>query len=428
MLTQADNEMITKTGPGTPMGELFRRFWQPVLLSSDLPENDGEPQRIKVLGENLVAYRDTNGDVGVIDNYCPHRRASMFFGRNEECGMRCVYHGWKFDKDGTCTDMPSEPAESNFKDKVKIKAYPAKEAGTVVWIYMGPSELQPELPQFEWCTVPDGHQVVTRWIQQSNYLQAMEGEIDTSHVSFNHRWFDLDPALSTIAILNKMATDGSPRLTVRETESGFIYGSRRDYDNQYYWRCTQLMVPMYSLIPGNAWPRGGRGWVPVDDEHNMVFQYASNPERPLTEEEVHLRMTQSPQNLHKVKYTLPDGYVIDTWIPERTPQNDYNIDREMQKTVNYVGIPSTREQDMAMTDSMGAIADRTKEHLGTSDTAIIAARQILLKLARDLQEGQEPYASQHPEVFAVRAINVVDPEPEFDKLLEKHGNMGKVNA
>ena len=206
MLTQADNEMVTRTGPGTPMGELFRRFWQPVLLSSDLPGNDGDPQRIKVLGENLVAYRDTNGDVGVMDFYCPHRRAGMFFGRNEECGLRCVYHGWKFDKDGNCTDMPSEPAESNFKDKVKITAYPAKEAGTVVWIYMGPKELQPELPQFEWCTVPEGHVVVTRWLQQSNYLQAMEGEIDTSHVSFNHRWFDLDPAPATIATLNRMAT------------------------------------------------------------------------------------------------------------------------------------------------------------------------------------------------------------------------------
>ncbi|MDE2901105.1 MAG: Rieske 2Fe-2S domain-containing protein, partial [Chloroflexota bacterium] len=138
MLSQHDNELITKTGPGTPMGEYLRRYWVPALLSRELPEPDCPPVRLKIMCEELVAFRDTNGDVGIVDNYCPHRRASLFFGRNEECGIRCVYHGWKFDINGDCVDMPSEPAESNFKDKVKIKAYPAEDWGGFIWVYMGP--------------------------------------------------------------------------------------------------------------------------------------------------------------------------------------------------------------------------------------------------------------------------------------------------
>ena len=433
MLSQEDNELLSRTGPGTPMGELFRRFWQPVLLSSELPENDGDPVRIKVLSENLVAYRDTNGDVGVMDFYCPHRRAGMFFGRNEECGLRCVYHGWKFDKDGNCTDMPSEPAESNFKDKVKITAYPAKEAGSCVWIYMGPKELQPELPDFEWCRVPDSHRQVARWLQESNYMQATEGEIDTSHVSYNHRWMDpsKDPrgqaqANPRVKGGKAMALlDGSPRLTVKETDYGFVYGSRRSLgDDEYYWRVTQFLLPMYSLIPNPTTREGGRCWVPMDDEHISVFQYNCSTEGPLTDDQRRI-FHMSPSNLQRVKYQLPDGYIVDAWQPERQMHNDFNIDRALQKTGNYTGIASFREQDMAMTDSMGGISERTLEHLGTSDMAIIAARRMLINMARNLQEGVEPYAPGHPEVFNVRAIDVVSKEGDFDDFLEVHGSIAK---
>ena len=434
MLTQQDNELLTHTGPGTPMGDVFRRFWQPALLSSELPAPDCDPIRLRLLGENLVAYRDTNGDVGVMDFYCPHRRAGMFFGRNEECGLRCVYHGWKFDKDGNCTDMPSEPAESNFKDKVKITAYPAEEAGDVVWIYMGPAETKPALPDFEWTKVPSENRVVTRWIQQSNYMQAAEGEIDTSHVSFNHRWFNMKNAPDSVKSLPRRENkngkqlnlmDGAPHLTVNETNYGFTYGSRRAVEDEgYYWRITQYLLPMYSLIPSPDWPRGGRGWVPIDDENISVIQYSYNAERPFTDLEREHRSS-SPEGLQYGKFTLDDGYIIDIWIPARLPENDYLIDREMQRKDNYTGIASGREQDMAMTDTMGAIADRTKEHLGTSDTAIIAARRILLKIARDLQEGTEPYAPQHPGVFAVRAIDVVDHEGDFDKLMAEHSALSK---
>ena len=434
MLTREDNELLTQTGPGTAMGDLFRRFWQPVLLADELPEPDCPPVRIKVLSEQMVAFRDSNNEIGVIDNFCPHRRASLFFGRNEESGLRCVYHGWKYDVNGDCIDMPSEPAESNFKEKVKIKSYPAREWGGCIWVYMGPIEQMPGLPQFEWCMVPDSHRNVRRWIQESNYMQATEGEIDTSHVSFNHRWFDLSKAprqnigrrLKNGAALTNL--DGAPQLTVKETDYGFIYGSRRRVDvDEYYWRVTQFVLPFYSFIPNPGEREGGRCWAPMDDTHISVFQYSVSTGEAYTEEQ-RAMMNISPENLQRVMYRFEDGSYVDTWRPQRQMENDFLIDRDMQRTINYTGIGSGREQDMAMTDSMGAVADRTREHLGTSDTAIIAGRRILLRMARELQEGAEPYAPSHPEVFGVRAIDVVDSQADFFKLLEEKGHLGRSQA
>src|SRR3569833_735334 len=175
MLSQADNELLTRVGPGTPLGELFRRFWLPVLLPSELPQPDSDPIRVRILGEDLVAFRDSNSKVGFIQNNCPHRGASLFFGRNEEAGLRCVYHDWKFDVTGTCVDMPNEPAESDFKDKVTVTAYPCEEAGGVVWVYMGPPEKKPMLPCLEWMFVPPEQRVVSRYIQENNWVQGLEG-------------------------------------------------------------------------------------------------------------------------------------------------------------------------------------------------------------------------------------------------------------
>src|SRR2546421_3442729 len=186
MLSKEDNELLTRTGPGTPMGELFRRFWLPALLPSELPTPDCDPIRFRILGEDLIAWRDSNGQPGFVANNCPHRGASLFFGRNEENGLRCVYHGWKFAVDGTCVDMPNEPAESDFRGKVRAVAYPTVERGDVVWAYLGPTEYTPDLPELEWTRVPASHRYVTKRIQFSNYLQNVEGEVDSSHVSFLH--------------------------------------------------------------------------------------------------------------------------------------------------------------------------------------------------------------------------------------------------
>lgn len=189
MLSYEDNEALVRVGPGTPMGNLFRLYWIPFLPSRDL-EINGQPQRIKLLGEDLVAFRDSAGKVGLIDHACPHRGAPMMLGRNEDCGLRCVYHGWKFDISGNVLDMPVEPESSRFKNKVKIKAYPCRERNGMIWAYMGTEAEAPPLPNFEWNLVPAENVVVTFRVQECNWLQALEGEIDSAHAPILHSRVD----------------------------------------------------------------------------------------------------------------------------------------------------------------------------------------------------------------------------------------------
>src|SRR4026209_30380 len=172
MLSPADNDLLTHIGPGTPMGNLLRQYWIPGLPSLELPSPDCPPKRVKLLGEALVAFRDTSGQVGIVAENCPHRGASLFFGRNEESGLRCVYHGWKFNASGACVDMPNEPPESNFKHKVKVTAYPCEERGDILWAYLGPQELRGEIPNLEWMHVPSESRYVSRRIQRTNFMQS----------------------------------------------------------------------------------------------------------------------------------------------------------------------------------------------------------------------------------------------------------------
>jgi phenylpropionate dioxygenase-like ring-hydroxylating dioxygenase large terminal subunit len=438
MLTVEDNEMLTRTGPGTSMGVLFRRFWMPALLSEELAEPDGVPVRLRIMGEDLVAFRDTLGRVGVLDAFCPHRRARLFFGRNEDCGLRCTYHGWKYDVDGQCVDQPSEPLDSVFKEKVHIKTYPSREWGGVVWIYMGPAELMPELPQFEWCRVPPSHRLVSRWIQESNYCQAQEGEIDPSHGRFVHQWFD-----STVDPRSGRTLEGdsqekptprfrgqAPQITVKEVDHGVVSGSYlATGEGQYRWRVNRWLLPIFSLIAASSYPVGGRCWVPIDDEHITVFQYLWNPDRPLTEEEIsRLQPNGSEEReyspkLERSAYKMPDGYIIDTWRDGRNKDNDYLVDRDLQRSKNFTGIPAQRTQDASVveTQGLGAIADRSLEYLGSSDKTIIAMRQRMLEVARELEDGVEPYGPSHADVFHYRALEVVSRQQDLDRLLEEQG-------
>jgi phenylpropionate dioxygenase-like ring-hydroxylating dioxygenase large terminal subunit len=427
MLNVHDNELLTRTGPGTPMGELFRRFWQPVLLAAELPEPDGAPVRLRVLSEDLVAFRDTDGQVGIVDAYCPHRRAGMFFGRNEECGLRCVYHGWKFDVHGTCVDMPSEPRDSTFKDKVKIKAYPTTEYGGCIWVYMGPPDKQPAPPHLEWARVPESQRVLSRWIQECNYMQAVEGEIDSAHVSWLHGSLTVESSPFRGRFNDAILRDGAPKLTVKPTDYGFCYGARRDAESdEFYWRVTHWLLPTFSLIPAQGFPRGGRCWIPIDDSHISVIQYSYHPERPLTQTEVQ-RGKNSPQ-VEPVRYRLPDGAIIDICRDVRHAENDYLIDRAMQHTQNFTGIQVVRTQDTAMTESMGGIVDRSQEHLGTTDVAVIAARRRLIEMARDLQAGIEPVEALRPDIYNVRAVDMVCPEGDFLRFMDLYADeaVGKV--
>lgn len=431
MLNKEENAYLTRTGPDTPMGTLFRRFWLPLFLSSELPEKDGPPLRTRILGEDLVGYRDSNGHVGVLDAYCPHRRAPLFYGRNEEYGLRCVYHGWKFDAEGTCVDMPSEPADSDFKDRLTIKAYPTHEVGGLVWIYMGPRECQPERPpMLEWTELPASRVRIVKWFHENNYMQGIEGDIDTAHVSFLHS--DARPEAAQTRI-NNVNTNGQlrnyfreadrhPRLTAMDTDYGMIYGGRRFMpDGGFYWRVTQWLLPSFSLIPGRG-RRGGTAWIPVDDEHCVRYSIGMTPEWDMDKSQADsLTPGGTPQ-----QFTLSDGTIIDTMIPYGTKANQYQIDRALQKAGHYSGIVSIPMQDKAMIEGMTRTVDRSLEHLASSDIAVIAARRRLLKVARDLERGIEPVAPTHPELYRVRPLDLLSTEPDFAALLEQHAEDAKV--
>jgi phthalate 4,5-dioxygenase len=411
------------------MGELFRRFWMPAVVSSELATPDSEPVRLRLLCEDLVAFRDSNGDVGIIGANCPHKLAPLFFGRNEDCGLRCVYHGWKFDKDGNCVDMPNELPERQFSERIQQLSYPTRELGGVVWIYMGPRDKMPaELPQLEWVVAPDGYQHVTKWLQRSNWAQGMEGEIDSSHISFLHFGKPSpDAAPQAVRPLDPERVaglqDGQPVLTLEETPYGFTYGARRNTGTgKFYWRVTRWLYPFYSLIPGSVNGTNGRCWVPIDDEHTWTFGYQSRDDRPYNEEDEAAIMSgfAFPPRITRGTYALRDGYIIDTWLPEANRENDYLIDREMQRNVNFTGIWGINEQDRGLQEGMGRIVDRSKEHLGATDIPAVSARRVLLKMARDLQAGIEPAIVQNPEAYRLRAIDVVSEDEEFEDVLSRY--------
>lgn len=400
MLSTADNETISRVGPGTPMGEVFRRFWLPVMSSSDL-ESDGSPRRLRILGEDLVGFRDTTGQVGILQAACPHRRAKLFWGRNEDCGLRCAYHGWKFAVDGRCVDMPTEPPGRSFEERAGARSYPTREKGGLVWAYMGPRDLEPAFPNYQWITAPLQRCRATTWLQRSNWLQSLEGDLDTAHVSFLHRWLDADNAPTPTQFIpgyrRLVAGDTSPRLEVKDTPSGLLYGGRRTTpDGRYYWRVSHWMAPCATQVPGNLSYRGMRFLTPIDDHHSVSCS-VSWQEEGSSEDALRVLADQSPLET----YTLPDGYIVDVRVPPRSAENDFEIDREAQRTTTFSGIPGgPRDQDRAMTETMGALVDRSEEHLGATDVAIVALRQRLLRLAHDLEAGIEPPMATDPDAVA----------------------------
>ena len=410
MLSREDNEYLTRTGPDTPMGNFMRRFWMPFMLREEILEPDCPPVRVRLLGEDLLAFRDSNGRAALVDRFCPHRRASLFFGRNEECGIRCVYHGWKFDVDGNCVDMPSEPADSNFKDKVKLKSYPVREKGGVVWAYMGPPNVMGSMLELEWMDAPDDHRYMSRWYQECNYAQAVEGEIDSAHVSFLHRKIDNDAQNKAALTGAYFSGDTVPKWKVVEREFGMTLGARRRVEgDRYYWRMNQWLYAFYTMIapvPGEA--RTVRMWVPVDDGHVNIVCISYRNDRPVSERELHNWRNGLSSHAARVPSTL---------IPAANRGNNYNIDRGLQKTESFTGIVGIRAQDAAMTESPGPIVDRSLEHLGTSDTAIIKMRRLLIDGARDLEKGIEPLAACDGTLYRVRSHSaIIDEEDDFDEL------------
>ncbi|MBV9172140.1 MAG: Rieske 2Fe-2S domain-containing protein [Chloroflexi bacterium] len=431
MLSAKENELLTRVGPGTPMGNLLRRFWLPALLSDELPEADGDPIRTRTLGEDLVAFRDSNGEVGIVDAFCPHRRGPMYFGRNEECGLRCVYHGWKFDTTGQCIDMPSEPAESDFKERLRIKAYPTREVGGMIWIYMGPPEHQPARPpELPFTLVPQQERRGLKFLVEANWLQCLEGELDTAHVSFLHQIFGDDgTGLQTLVRNDGYTNDRHPRLFALDTDYGFVYGGRRaQRAGNYYWRVTQMLLPIYALIPiATGYTGGATIWMPVDDNH--CWRYLVGGTRTFdarADEPAAVRRPQLPTEPGTFRF--PDGVEIDTRLPVYRRTNRYGMDRQKQRTLSFTGIPFIPTQDQAMTEGMGYICDRTQEHLGTSDVAIIHMRRMMLRLVEALQNGNEPYAPSHPELYRVRPLDVVSDNAELSAVLDEFSQEARLPA
>jgi phenylpropionate dioxygenase-like ring-hydroxylating dioxygenase large terminal subunit len=352
---------------------MFRCYWLPALLAEELPENDCPPVRVKLLSERLIAFRDTEGRYGLMDEFCAHRGISLWFGRNEECGLRCPYHGWKYDVTGQCVDMPNEPEHSAFAQKVKLKAYPLVERGGVLWTYMGPPETQPPLPEYEFATVPAAQTYTSKRLQECNWLQAMEGGIDSSHVSFLHRGdLHTDPLFKGSRGNQYNLGDLRPVFEVVESAGGLYIGARRNAENgHYYWRITQWVMPSYTMIP----PRGnhslhGHFWIPIDDENCWAWSFDYHPTRHLTEAE--LAAMRAGKGIH----AKVDG----NFRPIANKDNDYLMDRAAQKAgKTYSGIEGFAMQDQSLQESMGPIIDRTKETLVSTDSGIIMARQRLIR-------------------------------------------------
>jgi phthalate 4,5-dioxygenase oxygenase subunit len=380
------NEHLTRIGQGTPMGKTMRRYWIPALMAREIAEPDGPPVRVRLLGEDLVAFRDSAGQIGLLEEYCPHRRASLYFGRNEECGLRCVYHGWKFDVEGNCIDQMNEPPEHQFKDRVHITAYPTVELGGLVWTYMGPPECLPPLPKFAWTQAPQSHRHVSKVIQECNWLQALEGGIDTSHAPILHRALSDNAARPGIRPSDPFVRGRAPNLVVDLTDYGYQYAGIRPLDEaDKHLRVYHFVMPFHQIRPSRSSVGrptvAGHIWVPIDDETTMVYNWMySTIDTPLTDED---RLERSSGN-------GPLDVDQITFRSRKNRQNDYLLDREAQRTQTWTGIDGINAQDRAIQESMGRIVDRSQEHLGPADKAILQARRLLRQAIKTVEEGGTP--------------------------------------
>ena len=373
MLSKEDNDRLTRVGPGTPMGTLMRRYWIPAAFSHQIAKPDSPPIRVRLLGENLVLFRDSAGRIGLLDERCPHRTASLFFGRNEQSGLRCVYHGLKFDVDGNCVDVPCVPQSSdaqsrNIREQLKAKSYPCVERGEIVWAYMGPPALKPEFPDLEWTHVPPAQRYATRHIQECNWLQGVEGGFDATHLTFLHGG-DAEASRRIVPTYYE----------VMPADFGFIVGTGRDPGTGIImWNVNVMLMPFHKII--SSVPHAAHVWAPVDDENTMLYSVDFHPHRPLTEEE-HTRSKEG-RGIHTENVPGTDHAV-------RNKTNDYLIDRALQATgQSFTGMKGLGTQDCAIQESMGPISDRSAEHLLASDAAIVKIRRLLLQTLRDLETGK----------------------------------------
>lgn len=407
MLTKEVNDLLTQTGAEAPMGQMFRKYWIPALLARELPEDDSPPVRVKLLGERLIAFRDSKGRYGLMDEFCAHRGVSLWFGRNEEGGLRCPYHGWKYDVTGQCVEVPSESEESGFCEKVKLTAYPLVKIGDILWTHMGDKDDRPPLPEWEFCNVPEEQTFTSKRWQECNWLQAMEGGIDSSHVSFLHSGsLAADPLFRGAKGNQYNQKDRKPVFEVVDAPGGLFIGARRNAENdQYYWRITPWVMPSFTMVP----PRGdhpvhGHFWIPIDDHNTWAWSFDYHPTRALTQEE---------REAMEAGWGIHNQYVPGTFRPLQNKDNDYLMDREAQKRgESYSGIWGIAMQDASLQESMGPIVDRTKENLVSTDNGIIMARHRLRRAVNAMMKSGAVPPGRDPAHQRVRSVAVVLPKDD----------------
>jgi phthalate 4,5-dioxygenase len=412
MTSARDNADLTRVGRGTEMGDLMRQYWIPACLSSKLAAG-APPMRLLLLDERLIAFRDKAGRVGIMDHHCPHRCVSLFFGRVEGGGVRCVYHGWKFDADGRCLDMPNLPPEQRFTDRVQAAAYKVVERGGLVWTYMGPRAAAPPLPDIESLALPEQERIVRVHQRECNWLQALEGDIDTSHFGFLHLGRVTADAIPSDSLHRFNLTDRAPRYHVKDTDWGTMYTAYRPAGNGLvYHRFAHFIFPFITLPPDGTFADHIQAgvWVPMDDMHTMVFTLF------WTKRSMSLRQLRDgrpiPGSVSPMEFLSNGTGWHDRWRLKANLGNDYLIDRAVQVRGTYSGIQGLVAQDQAVTESMGDIVDRTREHLAPSDLMIVRTRRRLRGAARALRdEGVVPPGVDQPEIFRrARAGAVLAPE------------------
>jgi phthalate 4,5-dioxygenase len=441
MLTQEENEFVCRVGRGTPMGNFIRQYWIPAMLSSELPGPDCAPVRVLLLGEQLVAFRDTQGQIGLLQNNCPHRGASLFYGRNEEGGLRCIYHGWKYDVHGQCVEQLNEPDDSKFMDRIKARAYPCVERNGAVWTYMGSQNPPPPLPEIEANMIAGSRTLAIE--HDHNWLQVLEGTIDTSHASIlhggSHRWQDEPEGSFAYYLLRKRAL----KFETLDTPIGVCAGAHCEATpDQDYWRVANFMLPFYGMSPvggvlGGA-PSDATATVPMDDEHTMYIKFIAGP----VSEEHRQRQAERGRGPEAGYNLLPNST---DWYGRfrgaANASNDFNLDRELQRRNQggngYSGIPIVRNQDRAITSSMGPIYDRAEEHLGSTDAQIVRTRLRLLREARAFAEtGTAPPGVEQPELYHVRSgemllekgIDWIEATRELRKAFVEHPDLDWTKA
>jgi phthalate 4,5-dioxygenase len=397
MLTAEENDLLCRVEGNAAMGQLMRRHWIPACLSEEVAQPDGTPMKVRLLGEDLVVFRDSDGRLGILDEHCPHRRASLALGRNEDCGLRCLYHGWKIDVEGNVLEMTSEPPESGFAGKVKHKAYPAHEAGGFVWAYLGPVTEMPEFEPPAFAPTPDCRVSIVKIRVPCNWAQIMEGQIDSAHSSSLHSSdmvpARVDSAKATDQTWLRPSTDRAPRLQVETTRFGFHYAAIRrpiaNANTHDYVRVTTYVAPFTALIPPNNAYNVATVLVPIDDTNTMFHFIAWNDaNKPGIDQEAWRKF-----NVAQVGIDVDQDY-----RNLRTRENRYGQDRQAMKLGDFTGIPGIPNQDIAMWETMGPIADRSKERLGASDLAVVEFRKLMVDAARRFQAGEPAIGTTKPRI------------------------------